>query len=234
MARPKSDIDDRILRAARARFLVEGVDGASLRSIADDAKTSVGMVYYYFPTKDALFLAVVEQTYGALLADIGREIGAYSTTEARLRCVYHRLARLSDDEHSTIRLILREALVSSERRAHIVERSLRGHVPLVLAALADGVGRGEVATGFHPMSLGIGTILLGIVPQVMRRLVAEGNAELPVPTAEQLADDLLRVLFSGIRGPASTSPSETPLAEPAPAKPVSPPRRRRGPSSSRS
>lgn len=230
MARPKSDIDQRILRAARERFLLEGVDGASLRSIADDAKTSVGMVYYYFPTKDDLFLAVVEQTYGGLLADIGREIGGLSSTEERLRCVYHRLARLSDDELTTIRLILREILVSSERRARVVERSLRGHVPLMLAALADGVARGEVATGFHPLSLGIGTLMLGVVPQVMRRLVLEVNPDVPAPSAAQLADDLLRVVLSGIRAEAALPPREPPPA----AAPLSPPRKRRVPSRSRS
>ena len=56
--------------AARERFLTEGVDGASLREIARDAGTSIGMVYYYFPTKDELFLAVVEEVYAKLLADL--------------------------------------------------------------------------------------------------------------------------------------------------------------------
>jgi AcrR family transcriptional regulator len=44
MARPASDIQKRIFVAARARFLSEGVDGASLRQIAKDAGTNIGMV----------------------------------------------------------------------------------------------------------------------------------------------------------------------------------------------
>jgi AcrR family transcriptional regulator len=76
MPRPKSDIDARIVAAARARFLVEGVDGASLRSIAQDAGTNVGMIYYYFPTKDDLFLGVVEDVYA-------RTASARSTTAWR-------------------------------------------------------------------------------------------------------------------------------------------------------
>ena len=67
MARPGSDLRSRVVPAARARFLAQGVDGASLRSIADDAGTSIGMVYYYFKTKDDLFLAVVEDVYGELM-----------------------------------------------------------------------------------------------------------------------------------------------------------------------
>src|SRR5262249_27779376 len=67
MPRPRTDIRVRILHAARARFAAKGVDGSSLRSIAADARTSIGMIYYYFPSKDALFLAVVEEVYGNLL-----------------------------------------------------------------------------------------------------------------------------------------------------------------------
>ena len=54
MARPRGDIAPRILHAARRRFLTEGIDGASLRGIAADAGTNIGMVYYYFPTKDEM------------------------------------------------------------------------------------------------------------------------------------------------------------------------------------
>jgi TetR/AcrR family transcriptional regulator, transcriptional repressor for nem operon len=59
MARPASDIGPRIVHAARARFLQEGVDGAALRQIARDAGTNIGMVYYYFKTKDDLLAAVL-------------------------------------------------------------------------------------------------------------------------------------------------------------------------------
>jgi AcrR family transcriptional regulator len=38
--------------------LGDGVDGASLREIAREAGTNIGMVVYYFATKDDLFLAV--------------------------------------------------------------------------------------------------------------------------------------------------------------------------------
>lgn len=55
MARPRGDIEPRVLEAARKRFLEQGVDGASLRKIAEDAGTNIGMIYYYFPTKEALF-----------------------------------------------------------------------------------------------------------------------------------------------------------------------------------
>ena len=51
MARPRTDIRARIVRAARARFLAAGVDGASLREIAQLAKTqqqAMQMSFFFF------------------------------------------------------------------------------------------------------------------------------------------------------------------------------------------
>src|SRR5258706_13859163 len=110
MARPRSDIEPRILAAARARFLSDGVDGASLRSIASDAGTSIGMVYYYFPSKDELFFGVVEQLYQKLLADIETAILPDVPVHSRVERLYARVAQLTDEELLVARLIMREAL----------------------------------------------------------------------------------------------------------------------------
>ena len=139
MARPPSDIRHRILEAAGERFLLQGVDGASLRGIAKDAGTSIGMVYYYFKTKDELFLAVVEEAYGKLLADFAHMLGSDAAPEQRLARLYRRIARIDEREFKIVRLIMREALISSTRLTHLAKRFERGHVPLVLQAFHDGV-----------------------------------------------------------------------------------------------
>src|SRR5262245_29839464 len=105
MARPKSDIQPRILTAARARFLADGVDGASLRGIASDAGTSIGMVYYYYPTKDELFFGVVEELYRKLLADVEAAIAPDAPVKQRVERLYGRIARLSEDELLMARLV---------------------------------------------------------------------------------------------------------------------------------
>jgi TetR/AcrR family transcriptional regulator len=94
MPRPRSDIAPRILKAARARFLSDGVDGASLRSIASEAGTSIGMVYYYFATKDELFFGVVEELYEKLLRDVELAIAPDVPVRERVERLYTRVARL--------------------------------------------------------------------------------------------------------------------------------------------
>jgi AcrR family transcriptional regulator len=202
MARPRSDIEPRILRAARARFLADGVDNASLRHIARDAGTSIGMIYYYFPTKDDLFFAVVEEVYEQLLADLERELAPAGSTRDRLRRVYRRIARANDDEIEIVRLVAREVMVSSPRLERLLERARRGHLPLALQTLLQGVRAGDVRADVHPMILMMATFALAGPPQVMRRLL---GARLPVPGApagEDLADMLVDILFEGI-GPRS-------------------------------
>ncbi|MBI2393869.1 MAG: TetR/AcrR family transcriptional regulator [Deltaproteobacteria bacterium] len=199
MARPRSDIAPRIVHAARARFLVEGVDGASLRTIARDANTSVGMIYYYFPTKDDLFLEVVEEVYAALLRELEQVLTTEHDTKERLRRMYVRLGALSDLELDVVRLVVREALLSSTRLERVMARFARGHLPLILATLAQGVAAGEIVDDVPLPILMFSTFALGIAPQIMRRVAAERMpAFAAFPAGEPLANQLLEVLFRGI------------------------------------
>src|ERR1700751_2879405 len=47
----------RILDAARERFMRHGYEGATVRAIAADAGVDVAMVYYFFGNKEGLFTA---------------------------------------------------------------------------------------------------------------------------------------------------------------------------------
>jgi AcrR family transcriptional regulator len=198
MPRPRSDIEPRIVEAARELFLKDGVDGASLRAIAAAAGTSIGMVYYYFPSKDELFLAVVEDRYEALVADLERALTPELSVRERLERMFERCAALSLEEMEVLRLVVREALVSSERLARIVERFKRGHVPLVLRTVFDGFADGTFDRSLHPMVVALSTVALAGPAQVIRA-VAGKKVPLPAgPEGKELAHLLVGVLLSGV------------------------------------
>lgn len=204
MARPRSDIRPRIIQAARARFLTDGVDGASLRGIAQDAGTSIGMIYYYFPTKDDLFLGVVEDVYAGLLADLSVALDPSAPVEERLRNVYRRAGAMSEVEFMVIRIVIREALVSSARLERLMQRFARGHLPLLLQTVQQGMDEG-VLTARHPLPVQIASIgVLAIFPQVIRRLLGQTSPVLlaMLPEGEDLAATLADVLLHGLAGPA--------------------------------
>ncbi len=198
MARPATDIKQRVLRAARVCFLHKGVDATSLRQIASRAKTSVGMVYYYFPTKEELFLGVVEQTYERVLKDLEQALAPDKPVRERLRGVFVRIGNASDDEFEIIQLVLREALISPERLEHLLPMFQKGHLPLLWRAIADGVQEGELDKHRHPALLVLSSMAVGVVPQLIRRRAGKRKPLADLPQGEKLADQLIDVLFSGI------------------------------------
>lgn len=65
--KPRSRDADRsqqtILLAARDEFAIYGLSGARVDRIAERADINKRLIYYYFTSKDDLFLAVLENTY---------------------------------------------------------------------------------------------------------------------------------------------------------------------------
>lgn len=203
MPRPRTDIQPRLLAAARARFLKDGVDGASLRAIARDAGSNLGMLYYYFPSKDDLFLAVVEEVYGALLADLTDALGPGSFEE-RIGRLYARLAAMSDHEHQVVKLVVREVIGGSPRLARLVERFQRGHLPLVIGALMDGVREGAVRDDLPPPLALMLTFAIGALPQIVRRSAGDLAPFRQLPPPAELSRLLLDAFLRAVSPPGGS------------------------------
>jgi AcrR family transcriptional regulator len=193
MARPRSNIKERIVRAARHEFLAVGVDAASLRAIARRARTNLGMIYYYFPTKDDLFLGVIEEPYAKIVATFGELLGADAPVRERIRAVFRRIGAFTPEEAETFRLVLSEAIKSPERRAAVFARAWRGHLPLVFGALEGGKQAGDLDKGVPTPLLGLVTAAVGILPQIAARSLPLG-----LQGGEAFADRLVDLLFDGI------------------------------------
>ncbi len=198
MARPRSDIQPRIVQAARAQFLTRGVDGASLRQIAREAGTSIGMIYYYYPTKDELFLAAVEEIYARLIAELAALLSADAPAEARLCSLSARIGRMSDEERDVAKLILREALLSTTRRERLLERFRRGHLALVAQTILGGAAAGEIDTRHAPVVLMMASFAVCAMPQAVIAIAGDTPPFDDAPRGEALAAQLVDVLFHGI------------------------------------
>ena len=198
MGRSGSGIEIRIVHAARRRFLLEGIDGASLRAIARDARTSIGMIYYYYPAKDDLFLAVVEEIYVTLLADLESRLDRARPVRERIRLLYERLGALSEDEKQILRLVIREALASPDRLESLIERFQRGHLPLVLQLVKDGTSEGVFRKDL-PAALVLGALMaIGGPAQIVLGVAGRHLPRNSLPRATDRAEALVDVLFTGI------------------------------------
>jgi AcrR family transcriptional regulator len=201
MARPRGDIQPRILHAARARFLAEGVDGASLRRIAQDAGTSIGMVYYYFPSKDDLFLGVVEEVYVALLADLEAALRPSLPVPERIHRLYRRLGALSPDELVVMRIVVREVLALPARLDRLIARFQRGHLPLIMALVRDGFAAGLFDPQLPVPLVGAAMMVLGGPAQILLRVAGQRGLLPATAAGAPLAAALMRVFLGGVSAP---------------------------------
>lgn len=203
MARPRTSLQPRILRSARRHFLARGVDGSSLRSIAAGARTTIGMIYYYFPAKDDLFLSVVEEGYTGLLESLRVALDEGGSAGDKLARVYARLWSMSDDEATVVRILLREGMVSAARIKKVAERFLRGHIPLLLGLLQEGRAAGELRRDQAAPAQLMAVVALGLMPALaFRQLLPALRGALPFPAPGELREALHGVLMRGIGAPS--------------------------------
>jgi hypothetical protein len=117
--------------------------------------------------------------------------------------LYQRVAAMSDDESKTIRLILREALISSARLGRIATRFLDGHIPLILDLLQRGVTQGRLRADLHPIAQMGALFILGLMPQLARRQLAATGLSFvdQLPPGAAVATTMYDVLLHGIGKP---------------------------------
>jgi AcrR family transcriptional regulator len=105
------EVDTRILDAARELFFERGLSGASMDKIAGRARAGKPTVYIRFPTKEALFTAVVMRSVAEKLAHFESYVPPVETIDERLEHVGGTLLHwaLVGDTMGLLRLAIAEA-----------------------------------------------------------------------------------------------------------------------------
>ena len=74
-----------ILEAAMSVIMRDGISGASMRSVAEEADVSVGLLSYHFDDKDSLIIAAYERAVERLLDVTTEAVAAVEDPEDRVR-----------------------------------------------------------------------------------------------------------------------------------------------------
>jgi AcrR family transcriptional regulator len=99
LARSQAARRERVIRAAFDLAAAGGYDAVQMRDVAGRADVALGTIYRYFPSKDALLLAVMVQWLGDLEQRVMRHPPrASSTTVERIMDVLGRALRSMDRE----------------------------------------------------------------------------------------------------------------------------------------
>jgi len=152
-----------ILAAAEAEFAAKGLAGARVDVIAEQAGANKRMLYYYFGSKDDLYLAVLERAYGGMrekeselnLADLAPLDAIRTLVEFKFD--YYTA------HQSIISLLAGENLsgakfLKKSRKLRDMQTSL---VDVIRRVLAAGEEAGVIRKGLDPLHLYLSISALG-------------------------------------------------------------------------
>jgi AcrR family transcriptional regulator len=155
MRRNPEETKQRIMDAATAEFARHGLGGARVDAIAERAGVNKRMLYHYFGTKDELYLAVLENAYGAIRRHESElELHRLSPADAVRELVAYTF-RYFIDHPEFIRLLNDENLYDAEH----IKRSKKirdMHSPLVdrlRELVVRGQDNGEFRDSVDPIQL---------------------------------------------------------------------------------
>ena len=144
-----------ILEVATAEFAAKGLSGGRIDAIADATKTSKRMIYYYFGSKEGLYIRVLEEAYRRMrMIESELHLGDLDPVEG-----LRRLVQFTFDHHvgnePYIRLVMNENM---ERGAYLAQSKIiqELNVPAI-AAIRElyerGVTQGVFRAGLDPVDI---------------------------------------------------------------------------------
>lgn len=195
----KAATRQKILQAALDVFAHKGYHRAIVDDIVRVSGTSKGAVYHHFPTKEALFIALVDEFASHLATTVAeaihREHGALGKVEGALRGGLETFAR----HRQLARLLLLEAVslgrTYETKRAEVHSR----FVTLIKTYLDEAVAEGSIP----PLDTEVATLAwLGAVNEVVIQWLQTGQPDLITRARPTLTTVLLRSI--GARDSRST------------------------------
>jgi AcrR family transcriptional regulator len=152
-----------ILAAAEAEFASKGLAGARVDVIAEQAGANKRMLYYYFGSKDDLYLAVLERAYGGMRAKESElNLADLEPLEAIRTLVEFKFDYYTAHQ-SIISLLAGENLsgakfLKKSRKLRDMQTSL---VDVIRRVLAAGEAKGVIRKGLDPLHLYLSISALG-------------------------------------------------------------------------
>lgn len=186
------DARELILDAAETLFAAQGFDATPTSAVAAAADVPKGLVFYYFPTKNAILSALMaERVRAQPVPDITAVVSPGDPAASLLNL--HSVLNVRDRHSSVLRVILwREADTHPDVRRQL--RHLRDHLLEVTARVLQASAPGPVAPGTVRACALTWVSAMFTVAGADRLHALDG---LPLPTAEEMLG-VARVVAAGL------------------------------------
>lgn len=130
---------ERVIRAARELGAEGGYDAVQMRDVATRAEVALGTIYRYFPSKDALLLAVMVQWLGDLEARVTRRPPAGGTTVERIMDVLDRALRAMDRDPRLTAAVIGAMTAGDPASVPAINEVTRAMARIMQSAFPDDV-----------------------------------------------------------------------------------------------
>jgi AcrR family transcriptional regulator len=144
-----------ILEVATAEFAEKGLSGARIDEIAAATQTSKRMIYYYFGSKEGLYLAVLEESYRRM-----RQIeGDLHLQDLAPDQALRRLVEFTFDHHwgnpDYIRLVMNENMLRGQylARSKSIQQLNVPAIEAIRLLYERGVAQGLFRPGLDPVDI---------------------------------------------------------------------------------
>lgn len=180
-----------ILETARNIIADKGIQGATLRAIADEANVSTGAIYHYFSSKEEILYAVMDESL-SMSSQIAIEAKEMSIPKEQIHAEISEniLERFKKDQHNRIQFYLaKEAMMGDE--------ALRQKFQL---KYSQWIGRTKELIQFlyekpeTPLDDAIASVLIGAIDGIVMQLLLGANTA----SEEQLKQVFDHLLLTGI------------------------------------
>jgi AcrR family transcriptional regulator len=144
-----------ILAVATHEFADKGLTGARIDAIAAATRTSKRMIYYYFGSKDGLYLAVLEEAYRRMRAiESDLHLDDLAPVEALKRLVEFTYDHHRDNE-DFIRLVMNENIQRGDylRQSQSIQQLNTQAIDSVRDVYDRGVAQGVFRVGLDPVDI---------------------------------------------------------------------------------
>lgn len=182
MARPSQSQDEALLQAAAALYPSVGVQGLSVRRVAQAAGVRPAMLHYHFGDKAAFVRAVLQRGYETMFEPLSRSEQADAPAIERLRRVLIDLARFVRDERPLVVRLVADAMAGDPVVREFLQTNVPRHVRLLMRLMAQAQLDGALAP-HAPLKRLVFTMGSVVLPL----LVLPGVADAAVAPAEVVA-----------------------------------------------
>lgn len=207
--RERSATTQAILDAARDLFTAEGYRNVSMRKIAERIEYSPAAIYSYFPSKDAIYLALAEDGFRQL-HDRAAAVPQHPSALERLRNLWWAFYEFSREHPSYFELMFVDRSVPQLCQGWSGFALLASLMETATTEIQRAIATGELPGSVRPraaVSLLWGTMLGPAVIQLGQRLSPGEDSDL-------LARDILDTTLAGLAAgaPSSFIPCEIPVS----------------------